>query len=90
MSADESAQLKARIAELEAQLAQVTVTETVSSKAANASARAGGSRATEGTAKTIQSKGKIGGDFKSTTNPAFLADRLAIFEKLKVRVVSGV
>eukprot|EP00750_Incisomonas_marina_P002231 INCI12160.1.p1 GENE.INCI12160.1~~INCI12160.1.p1 ORF type:complete len:881 (+),score=184.65 INCI12160.1:140-2782(+) len=75
--------LLARIAELEAQLAQTTIQETVDAKAADAAARTGGSRATEGTAKTISSKGKIGGEFQVTANPAFLAERLSIFEKLK-------
>ena len=82
-SMSDNSALLARIAELEAQLAQTTIQETVDAKAADAAARTGGSRATEGTAKTISSKGKIGGEFQVTANPAFLAERLSIFEKLK-------
>jgi hypothetical protein len=79
------AALKARIAELEAQLASVTVAEAVNAKAADAAARTGGARATAGTSKTIESKGKIGGAFTLTQNPAFLAERLAIFDKLRAK-----
>ena len=53
MSDEENAALLARIAELEAQLAEATINETVDAKAADQVARTGGSRATKGTAKTI-------------------------------------
>jgi len=82
-SMSDQAALLARIADLEQQLAAVTVTETVDAKAAQTAARTGGSRAVEGTAKTLKTKGKIGGEFHVTENPAFVAERLAIFEKLK-------
>jgi len=91
--ADVEAQLEsqqARIAELEALLAQVTVSETVDAKTAQATARSGNSRATEGTTKTIDSKGKIGGEFTLTANPKFLEERLSIFNELKSNYESRV
>ena len=84
MSDEENAALLARIAELEAQLAEATINETVDAKAADQVARTGGSRATKGTAKTIDaSKGKIGGEFRAQAEAPFLAERLSIFDRLK-------
>ena len=91
MSSD--AALKVRIAELEARIADLD-TQLEAKLAlvcvADAASRTGGARATAGTFKTIETKGKVGGAFTLTQNPSFLAERLAIFDKLRAKHVERV
>ena len=73
-----------RISKLEAELAQLKVTQAEVGGEKKASKRANLDRLQEGKAHTLEAKGKIGGEFTITENPKLLADRLAVYDRVQV------
>ena len=70
-----------RIKQLEAELAALKVQESASSGSKPA-ARREQDRLFAGKEHTMTATGKIGGDFTATADPAFLAERVAVYDKV--------
>ena len=70
-----------RIKELEAELASLKVQEAATADSNKPAARRDQDRLFAGKEHTMTATGKIGGAFTTTADPAFLAERAAVYDK---------